>query len=164
MHTGKGVDRANRKLDALEAKLDAVLEYFARAAPPEQQELAALVQKRGGPDAVMRDDAALAELLYYNVGPDSDAVKRTGREDDELEEGSEGLAVVKRELAEGPEAAIRKNFEVFDRKFRIQQRELAEEVRRVVHHEGDRVIEAVNAGAHDRIMDPVCFACTLMKR
>ena len=54
--------------------------------------------------------------------------------------------------------AIRKNFEAFDRKFRIQQREFAEEVRRVVHHEGDRIVEAVNAGAHDRILDPEIHA------
>ena len=61
MHTGKGVDRANRKLDVLEAKLDLVLEYFACAVPPEEQERAALVQKRGGAVVVVRDDAALAE-------------------------------------------------------------------------------------------------------
>ena len=153
MHTGKGVDRANRKLDVLEAKLDLVLDYFARAAPPEEQELAALVQKRGGAEVVVRDDAALAELLFYNVGPDSDAEKGAARADD-----AEGLEVVERELAEGPEMAIRKNFEAFDRKFRIQQREFAEEVRRVVHHEGDQIVEAVNVGAHDRVLDPEIHA------
>ena len=151
MHTGKGVDRANRKLDVLESKLDAVLEYFTRAVPPEQQELVTLVAKRGGAEAVKQDDVALQELLYYNLGPDSDAAKHTERDGEE----EDGLAVVKRELAEPPEVVIKKNFEVFDRKFRIQQRELAEEIRRAVHHEGDRVIEAVNAGAHDRIRDPV---------
>ncbi|KAH9913469.1 uncharacterized protein BXZ73DRAFT_106942 [Epithele typhae] len=137
MHTGKGVDRANRKLDVLEAKLDAVLEYFQKATTPEQLELAAIVAKRGGPEKVMQDDAILQELLYYNVGPDSDAAKGAGR-DGETE--AEELALV------------------FDRKFRIQQRELMEEVRRAVHHEGDRVIAAMNAGAHDRIFDPEIHA------
>ena len=55
-------------------------------------------------------------------------------------------------------AAIKKNLEVFELKFKMQQRELAEEMRRMVHHEGDRVIEAVTAGPHDRIIDPVRFA------
>ena len=59
-----------------------MLEYFARSAPPEEQELAALVQKRGGAEVVVRDDAALAELLFYNVGPDSDAEKGAARADD----------------------------------------------------------------------------------
>ena len=107
----------------------------------------------GGAEVVVRDDAALAELLLYNVGPDSDAVKGAACAD-----YAGGLEVVKRELAEGPEVAIGKNFEAFDRKFRIQQRELAEEVRRVVHHEGDRIVEAVNAGAHHRILDPEIHA------
>ena len=49
--------------------------------------------------------------------------------------------------------AIRKNLESFDHKFCMQQREFAEEVKRVVHHEGDRIVEAVNAGTHDRILD-----------
>ena len=100
MNTGKGVDRANRKLNMLEAKLDLVLEYFARAAPPEERELAALVQKRGGAEVVVRDDAALAELLLYNVGPDSDAEKGPARADD-----AEGLEVVERELAEARRGA-----------------------------------------------------------
>ena len=110
------------------------------------------MQKRGA-EAVLKDDAALAELLSYNVGPDSDAEKGVMSADD-----VEGLEIVKRELTEGPEVAIRKNFEAFERKFRIQQREFAEEVRRVVRHEGDRIVEAVNAGAHDRILDPEIHA------
>ena len=36
----------------------------------------------------------------------------------------------------------------------MQQRELTEEVKRVIHHEGDRVIEAVTSGPHERIIDP----------
>ena len=54
-----------------------------------------------------------------------------------------------------PETAIRKNMETFSRKFEILQRELLDEMRRVVVHEGDRVIRSVLAGPHERIIDPV---------
>lgn len=56
---------------------------------------------------------------------------------------------------ESPEVAIQKNFEVYTRKFLVQQRELAEEVKTVVRHEGDRVIEAITSGPHERILDRV---------
>ncbi|KAH9856042.1 hypothetical protein C2E23DRAFT_773550 [Lenzites betulinus] len=59
-----------------------------------------------------------------------------------------------RDLADEPAVAIRRNFVSFERKFRIQQRELVHEMTRVVVHEGDRVISSVLAGPHERIIDP----------
>ena len=53
------------------------------------------MQKRGA-EAVVKDDAALAELLFYNVGPDGDAEKGAMRADD-----AEGMVIVKRKLTEG---------------------------------------------------------------
>ena len=46
---------------------------------------------------------------------------------------------------DGSEPEIKKNAELFERKFEMQRRELAEEMRCVVHHEGDRIIEAGSA-------------------
>ncbi|KAI0633741.1 hypothetical protein C8Q77DRAFT_1157905 [Trametes polyzona] len=156
IHTGVGVDDANRKLDSLDAKVNILVEFFTNAITPEYKELAALVQKKGGPRAVMDSNEALNELLQYRSagGPTSSKrVERDGpKHDNHL--GKKNLEVLKRELFEAPELAIKNNFEVFERKFKMQQRELSEEMRRVVHHEGDRVIEAVTSGAHDRIIDP----------
>ncbi|PIL33367.1 hypothetical protein GSI_03987 [Ganoderma sinense ZZ0214-1] len=64
------------------------------------------------------------------------------------------IAMLKQELAQAPSAEISKNFETFERKFEIQTRELAEEMKRLIVHEGDRVISSVLAGPHERIIDP----------
>ena len=156
IHVGVGVDDANRKLKEIDAKIDVVIDFFVKAVSPEQLELAALVQKRGGPSAVMADNAALRELMKFQPATTVDQAKHggSGREGAGHPDGDE-LAVVKQELFDSPELAIKKNLELFERKFKMQQRELAEEMRRMVHHEGDRVIEAVTSGPHDRIIDPV---------
>ena len=158
IHANVGVDDANKKLKEIDAKIDIVLDFFSKVVSPEQQELAALVQKNGGPTAVMGDNEALKELLKFKpataIGQAKRGSGRDGAEHNSHQDGDD-LAVVKQELFDSPELAIKKNLELFERKFKMQQRELAEEMRRMVHHEGDRVIEAFTSGPHDRIIDPV---------
>ena len=72
------------------------------------------------------------------------------------DDAGEELRRLQEELAEAPAIAIRKNFNSFERKFEILQREITEEMRKIVVHEGDRVIKSVLAGPHERIVDPVC--------
>ncbi|KAI0325467.1 hypothetical protein GY45DRAFT_1348843 [Cubamyces sp. BRFM 1775] len=155
IHTGIGVDDANRKLNTLGHKIDAILEFFTKAVSPEQQEMAALVQKKGGPTAVMGSSEALTELLIFN----SIAATTTKRGEREAPQHSRhtsenDLESLRAELFESPAVAIRNNLEIFERKLKMQQREFTEEMRGLVHHEGDRVIDAVTSGPHDRIIDP----------
>ena len=70
------------------------------------------------------------------------------------------LRAAQAELLDDPEIAVANNYETFERKFRMQQSELANEMRRIIHHQGDRVISAVTAGPHDRIIDPASDATT----
>ncbi|KAI9068344.1 hypothetical protein FKP32DRAFT_1587743 [Trametes sanguinea] len=149
IHTGAAVDEANRKLDELDSKMNIVLQYFKEASSsPEQDQLAALIQAKGGPAVVMSNLEVLRELLTIKPG----SAKRSDGQ--AVEQHSEDLNRIREELFESPEVAIQKNFDIFERKFRMQQREFAEEMRRVIHHEGDRVVEAVTSGPHDRIIDP----------
>ena len=60
------------------------------------------------------------------------------------------------ELADSPVDSIAKNSEAFNRKFTIMEQNIAAEMRRIIGREGDRVIGAVLAGPHERILDPVC--------
>ncbi|KAI0759985.1 hypothetical protein BD413DRAFT_266792 [Trametes elegans] len=105
----------------------------------------------------------------YGLGGYGDRSTRTRREgrwrssgwpgEDEEGDGPAGgtdteLAQLVRELEDDPAVAIKKNFVVFERKFRIQQREIVEEMTRVIVHEGDRVISTVLEGPHERIIDP----------
>ena len=117
-----------------------------------------LIQRKGGPTAVIGNNDALNELLKYKpANAAALGAKRTERDSSEHKShaGAEELNALKMELFESLELAIKKNLDVFERKFKMQQRELAEEVRRMMHHEGDRVIEAFTSGPHERIIDPV---------
>ena len=115
----------------------------------------------------MADNAALRELLKFRPVTATTAVDQAkhggggGAERSSHAADGDELAVVKQELFDSPELAIKKNLELFERKFKMQQRELAEEMQRMVHHEGDRVIEAITSGPHDRIIDPVSPIYTL---
>ncbi|RPD53442.1 hypothetical protein L226DRAFT_516920 [Lentinus tigrinus ALCF2SS1-7] len=83
-------------------------------------------------------------------GPSDDEDPRTAALAAELRE-------LKQELADTPAAAMRKNLKIFERRFQMQQREILEEMRKVVIHEGDRVISSVLAGPHERIIDPTLY-------
>lgn len=84
----------------------------------------------------------MSKLRGYRVGED-------------LEE--QEITMLRQELSRAPSADIKKNFEVFEKKFEIQTRELAEEMKKFVAHEGNRVISTVLDGPHERIIDPVCL-------
>lgn len=157
VHVGLAMDDAKRRLEGIDEKMNLVIGFFRTLVTPEQQELGALIARKGGPRAVMRNNDTLKELIKFKSGTrahsgkpvDSEKAERKGfGADDELDD-------VKEELFEIPEVAIQKNFEVYTRKFLVQQRELAEEVKTVVRHEGDRVIEAITSGPHERILDRV---------
>ncbi|KAM5543336.1 hypothetical protein V8D89_003210 [Ganoderma adspersum] len=159
IHVNIGVEDANKKLKEIDAKIDVLLAIFPRIVSPEQQELAALVEKKGGPTAVMGDNDALVELLRFRPATALDQDKRSGGGRDGAEPHSghpDGgdLAAVKQELFDSPESAVKKNLEAFERKFDLQYRALLDNFGAVVSHEGDRVIQAVTAGPHDRIIDP----------
>jgi hypothetical protein len=51
--------------------------------------------------------------------------------------------------------AIQKNMVVFARKLEVQQKRLSEELKAAINEEGDRVIRALEAGPHDKRIDPV---------
>lgn len=65
------------------------------------------------------------------------------------------IAMLRQELSHMPSVEMKKNLEAFERKFEIQTRELAEEMKKVVVHEGNRVVRLLLAGPHERIIDTV---------
>ena len=168
IHANVGVDDANKKLKEIDAKINLLLAIFPRIVSPEHQELAALIEKKGGPTAVMGDNDALVELLRFRPATALDQDKRSGGGRDGTEthnghpEGSD-LAAVKQELFDSPESAVKKNLEAFERKFDLQKT-LQDNLGKTIRHEGDRVIKAVTAGPHDRIIDPVRSAVSYNRR
>lgn len=151
-------DDTNRKIDKVDAKISMVLTVFSNIMSPEQQEIDALVQKKGGPTEVKKNNDAMKEMLKF-LSATAPVTNSRGRGRDGVERNNsreeDDLAVVKQELSDTPELAIERNWEAFEGKFKMQLKALEDSLGGLVRHEGDRVIEAVTAGPHDRIIDPV---------
>jgi hypothetical protein len=170
IHTALGVDAANKTLSAVDqttqemnAKMDMMMKMFTQLASPEHKQMARcvrvvntlqllmvshrMIEQRGG-DACVEDDDALREL--------SDFEEKSGGTREIASKGPKlDLDDLKESLHTDPDAAMEKNMAKFNRKLEVQTRQIIDEVNRAIQREGDRVISAVNAGPHDRIIDPV---------
>jgi len=119
---------------------------FQKLLTPEQKKLADLVEKNGG-NTVLDDEHAMKALVAIEASLSPASSRHvTGRFD---------LAEIQHEIRDDPADAIEKNAEFFNRKFDMQRRQIEEDIARAVRREGDRIISAVTAGPHDRIVDPV---------
>jgi hypothetical protein len=154
IHTTLGVDTANvairdvrQSVNVIEEKLNLIL-LFRKLETPQEKELMKQVDARGGVEACLDDDEALQELMTISQKRDN----RNATDETEL------FAQVKKELMEDIEQILEKNMVIFERKLAVQVEQLIAGLTSVVQREGDRVISAINAGSHDRIIDPVSNA------
>ena len=127
--------------------MDIVLQLFKEFVTPEQKRLAAMVEKMGG-DAALENQQAMERLIRE----ESALTASSGPEDQPLD-----FIELRQEIRCDPEESIKQNAELFNRKFELQRRQIEEDITRAVNREGDRIISAVTAGPHDRIVDPVCL-------
>ncbi|RPD55866.1 hypothetical protein L227DRAFT_579346 [Lentinus tigrinus ALCF2SS1-6] len=146
MYVGRAVNTANDRLVTLDEKMDRLLNFLEACVSPEERYLADMVRNAGGPEVVINDEAVLRKL-YEDKGRPMEH-RTVGRYDPEND-----FQQLQEELRVDPETAIRDNLEQFQRKFMIQQREIEEEMRKMMHREGDRIIESYTAGPHDKIRD-----------
>ena len=126
--------------------MEVMLQMFQTLLTPEQKKLANMVEKKGG-NAVLDNEGVMRELVAVEVSLSS----ASGRHSNERFD----LAEIQHEITGDPTGAIEKNAESFNRKFDMQRRQIQEDIARAVRREGDRIITAVTAGPHDRIVDPV---------
>ncbi|KAF8208355.1 hypothetical protein K438DRAFT_1813864 [Mycena galopus ATCC 62051] len=158
IHTALGVDAANRAIGSVDkttqemnAKMDMMLNMFSQFVSPEQKEMARLVEQRGG-QAVLNDDKALKDLNDFenksggsrgiNAASSSKPTKPWDLDD------------LKDDLHTDPDTAMEQNLAKFSQKLDIQTRQITDEMNRIVERQGDRIISAVTAGPHDKIIDP----------
>ncbi|CAK5278153.1 unnamed protein product [Mycena citricolor] len=158
IHTAVGVDVATKLIGAVDhtttamnAKMDMMLQLFKSLMTPEQEEMARMIDRRGGQDSVVRSDRALQELSVLEE-------KITGSGEPTHVRRAYGLDDLKDELESDPQLAIDANKDAFSRKLDVQTRQIIDDLSKVIEREGDRVISAINAGPHDRIIDPNVYA------
>ena len=129
-----------------------MMEFFQSTASLEQKEISARVREKGGIQAVIDNDRSLKDLVDLYRGSEStvEVAGARGRRDIAVD-----ITDLRLEIREGVEVAVERNAETFLRKFEMQRKQIVDELSRVMHREGDRIISAVTAGPHDRIVDPV---------
>ena len=139
---------------------------------PEERDLTKLVDDHGGPDVVMRNESLLREIFESRTTGSGAGISAPERKTRHGGAVVDEFRELQRELQEDVQTAVRENMEQFQAKFVIQQRELEENLRRAMHREGDRIIDAVISGPHDKILDPVsryshrrfCYSLTAVRR
>jgi hypothetical protein len=123
-----------------------MLQMFQTLLTPEQKKLGDLIEKNGG-NAVLDDEVVMRELVSVEAAMSPAGGWHGSNRFD--------LAEIQHEIRADPIDAIEKNAEFFNRKFDMQRRQIEEDIAHAVRREGDRIITAVMAGPHDRIVDPV---------
>lgn len=153
------MDSANKTLgdvdqttQEMNAKMDMMMKLFEKLMPAEEKEMAKLIEDKGGAKKCQEDNKILQELSGQKSGGSIPTAGVAGRRGVPKDSDIEDL---KTELHLDPDIAIQKNMEIFSRKFEMQKRQIIQEMEAVVKREGDRVINAVTAGPHDKILDPV---------
>ncbi|KAJ6593779.1 hypothetical protein B0H19DRAFT_34811 [Mycena capillaripes] len=158
IHTALGVDAANKTLGSVDKttqemneKMDMMMKMFQQFVAPEQKEMMRIVEQKGGLQACQENDKILKELSDLeaksssSLGGAANSAKSA--------QNTSALEDLKDDLMVDPEAAMEKNLTVFSRKFEVQKRQIVDELTKVVEREGDRVISAITAGPHDKIID-----------
>ncbi|KAI0260000.1 hypothetical protein BC834DRAFT_942566 [Gloeopeniophorella convolvens] len=160
VHTSLGVEQANAKLDivdvttkALNDKMDNMLVVFQQMVNPEQKRLGELVRAKGGVRAIKESDILLAELDLAAHKISEHGAHDEDRHQHQTPVTPAAFDALKMDVFEAPDAAVEKNMVVFSRKFEVQKRQIIDELTLVVKREGDRVIEKVTSGPHERIVD-----------
>ncbi|KAJ7701822.1 hypothetical protein B0H17DRAFT_1176328 [Mycena rosella] len=159
IHTALGVDAANQTLGSVDKttqemnlKMDMMMKMFQQFVAPEQKEMMRIVEQKGGLQACQENDKILKELCDLEAKSTTSGVgapqsAKSGAKTSALED-------LKDDLMSDIDAAMEKNLTVFSRKFEVQKRQIVDELTKVVEREGDRVISAITAGPHDKILDP----------
>lgn len=173
IHTALGVDALNDKMDDntkitqdINAKMDLMMKMFQQSANSEERDMMTQVQRRGGIKSCLKSDRLLKELEELEEAEHSDdlggdgGLTRAKFQVGRRAADAPDFDKLKEDLNTDPEDAVKKNLEIFSRKFEIQKRQLLEEMDRIVRREGDRIISAINSGPHENIVDPVSHLFT----
>lgn len=118
---------------------------------PEEQELSAFVTANlGSPEIVLQDDVLLQKVISLQMKQKTSKDDHAGNRDQSNTTVST-IFKLHHEVEKDVDQVIAENM-YFDRKFEVMRMHL-DEMQATVKHEGDRVIDAVLAGPHDRIID-----------
>ncbi|KAJ7056300.1 hypothetical protein C8F01DRAFT_1029337, partial [Mycena amicta] len=143
VHTARGVDEANQKLDTQNANLNLILlrmeELFRKLDTSRERDARAFIETNKGAQACVENEATLSKLLAMG-GEKLDGY-------DPAQPGKADLAkarkLLSKELAEDVNEVVMRSMDSFARKMKLQSEELAE-----------TIISALSDKSTKRIRDP----------
>ncbi|KAK7040772.1 hypothetical protein VNI00_009678 [Paramarasmius palmivorus] len=149
VHTSITVTEIKTNLSQLNCNLDKFMELvFRRMRSLEESELSTYVSSHGGINIIRKDENLLDETLA-RFAPADDKAKRVGGTQDN---SGHTVAELRKEIKKGVDKILAEEEKFFDQKFEAWFKQV-EEVKITVKRESDRVIDAVRAGPHERIVD-----------
>jgi hypothetical protein len=137
--------------------MDVMIAIFQQLVSPEQKQISALVAEMGGVGA-LRNNKKMLLLLEETANKASSTPSAEGHHRAlraQPTEAKPNADDIKNDIFEDPNAAAEKNRVVFFRKFEAQKNQILDELTHVIKREGDRVIQEVKGGPHERIIDRV---------
>ena len=136
--------------------MDVMIAMFRQLVSPEQKQISELVAKMGGVSA-LRNNHKMLLFLEETASKVSNTPSAEGHRAPRAKpmDAKPNADDIKNDIFEDPNAAAEKNQTVFFRKFEAQKNQIVNELTLAVKREGDRVIQEVKGGPHDRIIDPV---------
>ncbi|KZV94080.1 hypothetical protein EXIGLDRAFT_673437 [Exidia glandulosa HHB12029] len=158
IHMAQGVDNLqNTMIDVTThvhstSDSTSMLLLFRQLDSPKERELMQFIKDKGGPKVCSENDKIFRELQDKMKGIRDPASSGGGKSFREPSAAGEAMSMVQNELRSDLGLALANDRKNFDRKFSAVQTKL-EEMKHVIRHNSDRVISAINAGPHDRILD-----------
>ncbi|GJE85128.1 VPS13 domain-containing protein [Phanerochaete sordida] len=150
-----GIQQANETLGMVSLQVESVrdktstLLLLQALRSPVDRELIREIELNGGADNVLKDENLMRRLVGKSGDKDAQGDGKMLSKDAQ----AVLLKDIVRDVNKSFSEMLQENEELFSRKFKAQQEVLVEEMSNVVRREGDRVINTITSGPHDRIID-----------
>jgi hypothetical protein len=140
-----------------------LISMFGSFKTQQERELSVWISSQGGENEVLQSDEKCKELLERETellrhDEDGMAMQPTsgrGRGGARVAPSTELIANLRKECREDLEQVLSKNMDVFAKRFEMGLDQLNNDLTNKIEHQGDRIIEALNDGPHNRLKDKV---------
>ena len=157
MHASVGIAQANTTLLSVTGHVTqtdstvSTLLVLQLLRSPKDRQLLAKIKHKGGAELALKDEKFMKELIAESGDKESQGDAEMPSKDKQVDP----LKSILRDMNRTVEEMVKENEEIFNRKFKAQELALKEEMEMITRREGDRVIQAITSGPHERILDQV---------
>lgn len=159
--TGTGVQTINRSVNKIQETMDSFMRtVFGTLLSPEEKEFNKFIAEKGGLAKVTKDETLLKDLVRKRQAQESrsHSAEPQGNLSSKLKQNADDmLNEIKEEIKTDLDAALDNSRKYFNLKFEEQKSQIAG-VKETIARVGERVIERILSGAHNRIIDEVCYS------